>query len=195
MGLSVLRQLRVLFGTLLALLFFLNVASPAHAQSEASIGELTVTNTSADLLLFLTVNNAFTKQMEEGVRNGIPVSFTFYIKLERKRSVWLNQELVLQKLEHTLSYDSLKEEYNVFRSELPGQNHRTRSLAEAKRLMTQLDGFAVLPLNVLIPEAGYLLKVKAKLAEKTLPLYFHRVVPFWSLWNFETDWQSLEFRY
>ncbi|OGR01606.1 MAG: hypothetical protein A2505_00615 [Deltaproteobacteria bacterium RIFOXYD12_FULL_55_16] len=187
-------QFRGLFSFLLTLAIFWGGGQTALAQN-ATIEELIVTNSNTELLLFLTVNNAFTKQMEEGIKNGIPATFSFQVKLERKRSAWVNQELVSLKLDHTLSYDTLKEEYSLVRSELPGQTLRTKSLAEAKKAMIQINGLAVSPLKALLPEAGYLLRVKARLAEKTLPLYFHYVIPFWSLWNFETEWHTVEFRY
>ena len=182
------------FSFFLALILFFGGGKQALAQN-ATIEELIVTNSSTDLLLFLTVNNAFTKQMEEGIKNGIPVTFNFYVKLERKRNAWLNQELVSLRFDHTLSYDTLKEEYSIVRSEVPGQTFRTKSLAEAKKNMAQLNGPQISPLKALRPEAGYLLRVKAKLAEKTLPLYVHYVIPFWSLWDFETEWYTVEFRY
>jgi len=187
------QQVRAFFSFLLALVLFWGGGQPVLAQ-DATIEELIVTNSSTDLLLFLTVNNAFTKQMEEGIKNGIPVTFNFYVKLERKR-MWLNQELVSLRFDHTLSYDTLKEEYSIVRSELPGQAFRTKSLAEAKKAMAQLNGPQIVSLKTLLPEAGYRLMVKAKLAEKTLPLYVHYVIPFWSLWDFETDWYTVEFRY
>ncbi len=188
------RQLRVFSSLLLALALFWGGGHPALAQN-ATIEELIVTNSSTDLLLFLTVNNAFTKQMEEGIKNGIPVTFNFYVKLERKRNTWMNQQLVSLQFDHTLSYDTLKEEYSIVRSETSGQTFRTKSLAEAKKAMAQLNGPPVAPLKSLLPDAGYLLRVKAKLAEKTLPLYFHYVIPFLSLWDFETEWYTVEFRY
>ncbi|MFQ6758361.1 MAG: DUF4390 domain-containing protein [Deltaproteobacteria bacterium] len=188
------RQFRVFSSLLLALALFWGGGQPALAQN-ATIEELIVTNSSTDLLLFLTVNNAFTKQMEEGIKNGIPVTFNFYVKLERKRNTWLNQQLVSLQFDHTLSYDTLKEEYSIVRSEISGQTFRTKSLAEAKKAMAQLNGPPIVPLKSLLPEAGYLLRVKAKLAEKTLPLYFHYVIPFLSLWDFETEWYTVEFRY
>ena len=187
------RQFRGFSSLLFALAIFWGGGQPALAQN-ATIEELIVTNSSTELLLFLTVNNAFTKQMEEGIKNGIPVTFNFYVKLERKRT-WMNQELVSLNFDHSLSYDTLKEEYSIVRSELAGQTFRTKSLTEAKKAMAQLNGLPVSPLKGLIPEAGYLLRVKAKLAEKTLPLYFHYVIPFWSLWDFETEWHTVEFRY
>lgn len=179
---------------LLALAIFWGGGQPALAQN-ATIEELIVSNSSTDLLLFLTVNNAFTKQMEEGIKNGIPVTFNFYVKLEKKRNTWMNQELVSLRFDHTLSYDTLKEEYSIVRSEQAGQTLRTKSLAEAKKAMAQLNGPQITPLKTLLPEAGYLLRVKVKLAEKTLPLYVHYVIPFWSLWDFETEWYTVEFRY
>ena len=187
------RQFRGFSSLLFALAIFWGGGQPALAQN-ATIEELIVTNSSTDLLLFLTVNNAFTKQMEEGIKNGIPVTFNFYVKLERKRT-WMNQELVSLNFDHSLSYDTLKEEYSIVRSELAGQTFRTKSLTEAKKAMAQLNGLPVSSLKGLIPEAGYLLRVKAKLAEKPLPLYFHYVIPFWSLWDFETEWHTVEFRY
>lgn len=188
------RQFRGFSSLLLALALFWGGGQPALAQN-ATIEELIVTNSSTDLLLFLTVNNAFTKQMEEGIKNGIPVTFNFYVKLERKRNTWLNQQLVSLQFDHTLSYDTLKEEYSIVRSDTSGQTFRTKSLAEAKKAMAQLNGPPIVPLKSLLPEAGYLLRVKAKLAEKTLPLYFHYVIPFLSLWDFETEWYTVEFRY
>ncbi|MDG4476428.1 DUF4390 domain-containing protein [Thiovibrio frasassiensis] len=187
------RYLRGVASLLLALAIFFGGGESALAQN-ATIEELIVTNSSTDLLLFLTVNNAFTKQMEEGIRNGIPVTFSFYVKLEHKR-MWMNQEFVSLQFDHTLSYDTLKEEYSIVRSELPGQTFRTKTLGEAKKAMAQLNGPPISPLKLLQPEAGYLLRVKARLAEKTLPLYFHHVIPFWSLWDFETEWYTVEFRY
>ncbi len=58
-----------------------------------------------------------------------------------------------------------------------------------------MNGFVVTNLENLVPDAEYILKVKARLSKKTLPLYFHYLIPFWSLGNIETDWFSLEFRY
>ncbi|MGV1099229.1 DUF4390 domain-containing protein [Thiovibrio sp. JS02] len=178
----------------LAAVFTVTASRDCFAKN-ASIEELIVTNSSSDLLLFLNVKNAFTAEMEEGIRNGIPVTFSFYVELSRNRKAWLNEDVISLELEHTLAYDTLKEEYAVSRSEADGQIIRTKSLPEAKRAMSQLNGVQVLPLNALRAEEEYSLRVKAKLAEKTLPLYFHYVVPFLSLWDFETDWYSLEFRY
>ena len=45
------------------------------------------------------------------------------------------------------------------------------------------------------PDSSYIINVKTKLARKTLPLYFHYLIPFTSLWDFETDWYTIDFIY
>lgn len=185
---------RFFFCAILALLCILAGSRDCLARNP-TIEELIVTNSSTDLLLFLVVKNAFTREMEEGIKNGIPVTFTFQVELSRKRKTWLNKEVVALAVAQTLSYDTLKEEYSVVRKGLSGPVVRSKSLAEAKKAMSQVNGLVVLPLAALVPDVEYLLRVKARLDEKTLPLSFHYLIPFWNLWNFETDWYSVEFRY
>lgn len=167
----------------------------AEAGRKATIDEVIVTNSSREVLLYLTVRNAFTPEMEKGVQSGIPVTFTFYVELQRHRSGWLDQKVISRSFDHTLTYDTLKDEYRVVYGEHNGKTVIVKTLGRARELMAQVNGFVLSPLSALVADAGYTLKVKAHLAEKTLPLYFHYVIPFWSLWDFETDWYTVEFRY
>lgn len=180
---------------LLAGLFGLGAMVRPSCAQDASLEEVIVTNSSKDVLLYLKATNAFASDMEEGIKNGIPVTFTFFVELYRIRTFWPDEEIVSATFDHTLTYDNLKEEYRVELFEKKGKTIRTKSLDEAKVLMTQVNGFTVTRLDALIPDEEYLLKAKALLAEKTLPLYFHYVIPFWKLWDFETDWYDVEFRY
>lgn len=179
------------------LLLLLAVALPAAAEAarQAAIDEVIVTNSSREVLLYLTVRGAFTPEMEKGVQSGIPVTFTFYVELYRHRRGWLDQKVVARSFEHILTYDTLKDEYRVVYGEHNGKTVIVKTMAQARELMAQVNGFALSPLTALVADAEYALKVKARLAEKTLPLYFHYVIPFWSLWDFETDWYTVEFRY
>jgi hypothetical protein len=89
-----------------------------------------------------------------------------------------------------MEYDSLKKEYLVHRNEKAGSKV-TASLEEAKKLMSEINGFKVLPLGDLDPQESYTLRAKAKLARKTMPLFFHYLIPFSSPWDFETKWHDL----
>ena len=51
--------------------------------------------------------------MLEGVRNGIPVTFSFFIDLEQVRNNWPDATLAEYTITHTLTYDSLKKKYSI----------------------------------------------------------------------------------
>jgi hypothetical protein len=184
-------------GPLLILLFLLCVvlAGPGSVLAkEASIADLVVSNSDTDLLLYLTVRDCFTAEMETGLHNGIPATFTFYVDLYQTRNAWPDRKIVSHVFDRTLTYDNLKEEYSII-SSTNNKNATTQSLDQAKTLMSQVMDFNVIDLNRLDTEASYRLRVKVKLAKKTLPLYFHYLIPFSSLWDFETDWYTIEFRF
>jgi len=179
----------------LALLVSAALAGPGRAAEPAMIEQLVVTNSASEVLLYGQVKNAFVPEMEEAVRNGLPVTFTFFVELHRRRTGWPDQKIADFSFEHLLVYDSLKEEYRVTHGEKNDRVFTVKSLDEARRLMVRVNGLAVAPLAALAPEQRYTLRIKARLSEKTLPLSFHRIVPFWRLWNFETEWHQVEFRY
>lgn len=181
---------------LLLALFLLGLAGlprPAAAQ-DATIKDLVVNNSDSHLLLYFTLNNCFTPEMETGIHNGIPATFTFYVELYKIKKAWPDSELLSLTFNHTLTYDSLKEEYTLILDE-SNETSLTDSAEQAKKTMATINGLRIIELSRLMPEDTYLLKVKAKLAKKTLPLYFHYLIPFSSLWDFETDWHTLKFRY
>jgi hypothetical protein len=170
------------------------LVQPVQAQ-DAAIKDMIVNNSSNNLLLYLTVIEAFTDDMEKGIQNGIPATFTYYVNLYKIRKGWLDTEVDSHTFTRTLTYDNLKEEYNIVFSEKDNKSMTVKNLDDAKAVMTELNGFQVTSLDSLTPGSNYLLKVKASLAKKTLPLYFHYLIPFWRLWDFETDWHYVEFRY
>ncbi len=183
--------------TLFFLFFFLQVFSlPLFAQQNTpDLKDIIITTSKSHLILFATVENGFTKDMLDGIRNGLPVTFTFHVELDKIRSAWFDSTLIDTTITHKLKYDSIKQEYSIIFSERNGQTVTTRSLKEAKQLMAELSGFPLIARNKLIADAAYALKIKATLAETTLPLGIHYILPFTSLWDFETDWRTVEFRY
>jgi hypothetical protein len=192
------RLLFLLRASLPLLLFLLLLTwSAAGAEDEGGqpvIADITLTASSGQLRLSAAVKNCFTKEMLEGVHNAIPVTFRFKVSLERSRSYWFDQDLEEMSVNHTLSYDPLRREYQIDFSE---KDHpkTTRSLAEAERMMAELKHIEIAQLKELSSGASYVLHIKATLAENTLPLSMHSIIPFTSLWNFETDWRVIEFKY
>ncbi|MDH3348339.1 MAG: DUF4390 domain-containing protein [Desulfobulbaceae bacterium] len=164
-------------------------------EPEPNITDIIITTSESHLLLYSSVKDCFNKEMLTGVRNGIPVTFTFWITLEQIKRNWPDTTLVKQTLTHTLTYDTLKEKYSIEILERNNQKIIVDSPEKAMELMAELSGIKIIEREKLTPDSPYALHIKVKLAEKTLPLNMHYIVPFISLWNIETDWRTIEFRY
>jgi hypothetical protein len=172
----------------------LQFPSPLQA-AEATLSEIIVTNTQDDLLVFFDIEGSFTREMEEAIINGIPATFTIIIRLYRTRTIWFDASISSIKLQHTIRYDSLKNEFRVTRSQDPENELITKDFEAAKKAMTEIRNIEVIPLKKLEPGARYQLRVKAELEKVRLPLYLHYVLFFVSLWDFETDWYTVDFTY
>ena len=166
----------------------------ARAEDKAAINDIVVSNSDRDLLLYLNVDHAFRPEMEEGILNGIPASFTFFVSLREVDSGKPGKQVVSLEFDHVLSYDPLKELFSLEFSE-DNSSLTADNLSKAKRLMTDVNGVKVVDLSRLKPGNDYFLSAKARLERKTLPLFFHYLIPFWKLRDYETDWYYVEFRY
>ena len=179
----------------LGLLLLLQTGSVRAEEVGPNISDIFITTSQTDLLLFCSIKNGFTQEMIEGVKNGIPATFTFLIELERTVNNWPDSTLTEMTIQHTLSYDALKEQYRITLPERSKDTVITESLDKAMAVMSELNGIKIVNIKELEPDAPYALHVHATLAEKTLPLNMQHLVPFISLWNFETETRTIEFRY
>ncbi|MCB2181193.1 MAG: DUF4390 domain-containing protein [Desulfobulbaceae bacterium] len=181
--------------SLILILLVLFSSFPLQAKETGQVGDVALVNSEKDLLLYFTVHNAFTPEMENGIKNGIPVTFTFLVKLFQVNNGSLDGEMLSSSFDHTLQYDSLKQEYRVDMEENGVTSVAVADLGEAKALMSEIHDFKLADLALLTEGRKYGVKVKAKLAKKKLPLNFQYIIPFWQLWKFETDWNTVTFTY
>jgi hypothetical protein len=191
---STFRRHLELFTLLLLFCLLLSFPSPLQA-AEATLSDIIVTNTQEDLLVFFDIKGCFTREMEEAILNGIPTTFTIVIKLYRTRVLWFDASIASIKLEHTIKYDSLKTEFRVTRSEEDDTELVVKDFEAAKKAMAEIRNIRVVSLKELQERGKYQLRVKAELEKVRLPLYLHYVLFFVSLWDFETDWYTVDFIY
>lgn len=175
---------------LLALLFCTNTFA-----SEPEISNLIVTNTRDDLLIFLKVENAFNKDIVEEIKSGLPTTFTFFLNLDKVRSLWVNKALTEKELTHTIKWDGIKKEYTITRSWENNKKIKTKSFKEAAKLMTEVDSLKITALKSLEKGALYQLSAKSELRIVRLPLQMQYLLFFVSYWDRETDWHTVEFIY
>ena len=185
----------LLFCLALLLAGLLFVPGQARAKESASIANMVLMNSEHELLLYFTLENVFTAEMDKGIENGIPVTFSYFVELYRLAGGELEKKIASLAFDHTLNYDPLKQEYTVEMEERQVSPVSFKSFAEAKEAMTDIHDLQLAGLSKLENDNKYMVKVKAKLAKKTLPMNFQYIIPFWQLWKFETDWYSLTFTY
>ncbi len=181
----------VWFLTLVIVLLF---KLPAFSQ-DATLSNIIVTNTRDNLLLYLDVEGAFKEKMENAIKSGVPATFSFTITLHKIRTFWINKEIADINVAHTIKYNNLKKEFVLVRSWETGKSVITRSFEEAQKLMSEIKSLHIIPLDRLKKGSQYRIKAKAKLSKLTLPYRLHYVLFFVSLWDFETDWYTVDFTY
>lgn len=179
---------------LLIMAFCLIPGLEVQAAAKAEIRDIVVNNSSEDLLLYMVVDKAFQPEMEEGIYNGIPALFTFFASLREVDEGRPGKKIVDMEFDHMLSYDSLKEVFILDFSE-NNTSLTVDNLIEAETLMSEVNGVKIADLTQVIPGKQYSLSVKVRLKRKTLPLFFHYLIPFWQLNDEETDWHYVEFKY
>ncbi len=188
---KVLRHPGVVLSAVLAVLM---ATASAHAQ-EARLSELRVSNRNNDFVLYLKVEGAFTEEIKEAVLSGVSTSFTFFVILSRVRSYWFDKKIADITITHTLKYNNMKKEFLIRRSWEGDRTVVVKTFSEARRLMTEIDNMSIISLSMLKKGEQYRLMTKAELGRITLPLYLHYVLFFVSLWDFETDWYTIDFIY
>lgn len=172
----------------------LSVLPVAHAQ-DATLTNITVSNTRDDLLLYLNLEGAFTEEIKTAILGGVPTSFSFFIILNRVNTYWIDDTIADIEVEHTIKYDSLKKEFSVRRSWLQNEPEITKSFEEAQDMMTEISSLKIISLSKLEKGLQYQLRIKAEVSKKTLPFNLHYLLFFISLWDFETDWYAIDFIY
>ncbi len=178
-------------------LIILNPVMPAiaRASQKAVLKDIVITNDRDDLIAYFKVQGAFTKKITEAVFNGVPTSFSFLVFIYKTRSAWFDKKITGLKFKNTLKYNTLKKEFTVSRPWKTDKPYVTKSFDQAKIMMTNIDNLKIVALDKLTKGEKYQLRFKAELSRVTLPLYLHYVFFFVSLWDFDTDWHTIDFIY
>ncbi len=177
---------------IILLFYFFNESVSAL---EAKLTNIRINNTRDNLLLYLTIEGAFQDKIEKAISAGVPATFTYYIELYKIRDLWIDKKVSDIKAIHTIRYDTLKKEFYINRSWENAAPIVTKSFLDSKSLMCQISSLELVELSKLKKGNQYQIRAKAELSKVTLPLYLHYVLFFVSMWDFETDWHSIDFIY
>lgn len=162
---------------------------------EAALTDIVVTNTMDHLLVYFRVTNCFTEDMTKAIHNGINTTFTFLIRLHKDKNFWMDSEIADLKVSHSIQYDNLKKVYNIRLSEKGNEVISVKDFEKAKSLMSEVVDVKVCELKELERDSSYYVSMMAELDKIRLPLLLHYIFFFLSLWDFETEWYIVDFRY
>src|SRR3989338_8124632 len=169
---------RIIFLTAIFTPLFPIIAAPAFGGSSMNpaVDKVVIRNNSDSVQVSFEIKNAFTKDIEEGIKSGIPMTFR-----------------------HTVKYDTLKEEYEIVQGEKPIGTDlksvpiRVKEIEQAKKIMAGGDNIIIKPASALKKGEGYQIRIKATLDPVNLPFPLNYMLFFVSFWNYETGWYEKEF--
>ncbi len=183
------------FNCALVVFLFFCIFPELSLAKEARLSDIIVTNTRDHLLVYFDVRDCFTEEMNKAIMNGISTKFTFIVKLYEVKNTWFDRKMADIKLTHNIEYNTLKNEFSLFLQEQNDKRVKIKNFDEAKKLMSEVVALKVVRLDRLNRGVHYQLRMKAELDKIELPFYLNYVLFFLSLWDFETDWYSVVFRY
>lgn len=176
---------------LLVLLFSVNSVN----ASEASLTDIEVCNTENHLLLYFKVDNCFTEEMKAAIDSGIITTFNFFIRVYEVRRLLWDKKIANIKVNHDIQYDGLKKVYMVRLLEKDDELIFSKDFDEAKERMSEISGLRVAELQEIQAGTHYQVRMMVELDKIKLPFYLHNVFFFLSLWDFETDWYTIDFTF
>ena len=170
--------------------------SPLQAANEPiSITELTAVTTEQDILLFATVQNDIKDKMVESLQSGINVYYSFFLEVSKINPDWPDELISSSSFNHSIDYDTLRDDYLVTLEEKNNKVIRIPSLFDAQKVLERINGVAVISMTQLIPGQNYQIRIRAELTQKTLPLGVHKILPLITGKDIKTKWQYLDFSY
>lgn len=190
------RKVFKILAALICILFISQTAAVANPFiKNVRIANMTVINNHDDLQLSLKVEGAFKEKLEEAILSGAPTTFSFFIIISQYRAVLPDKKVLQINLTDTIKYNNLKNDFTVKRSWEDNKPLTTESFEQAKQWMSEITDLKLIPLSYLQKGDQYKIKAKASLDKVTLPLFLNYVFFFVSLWDFETDWQTIKFAF
>jgi len=129
------------------------------------------------------------ERLHDILDSGLPVKFTYSVRLVRlDKAIW-EGDAVRQTFERVLENDNLK---NRFITTIDGKKLDFAELSEALNVMGTVDDFTVCSLSMLSPKGKYQTEIQLRYAEFKLPFALHRLLPFLSKWDEKTPWKVVK---
>lgn len=178
-----LRKFLRLAAVLLAL-GFLSASVDAAPQNGTvpSIQDVEVIGKHGRLLVFASLNDAFTPEVFEALHSGVTTRFTYEITLIRDRKIIYDIEMARHTLVHQVKYDALKKAYSF--SAQNGTDEKIEKVTKIRKemmdWMAEINGHAMAQIEKLNPGSRYYIQVRATLNSVDFAFPFNYMLAFLS---------------
>jgi hypothetical protein len=178
---------RGLLGALAALLCLLTTVSRA---AEPRIERIEPLITDGQMTLDLDLTFELGRVVIEAAERGVPLYFTFDLKITSPRWWWFDRVLVEATLTRRLTYNALTQQWRVATGDLflPG-----RSLNEALAVLKQVRGWPVAPSDRFDKNQRYDGRVRMRLDASQLARPLQLEAANRSAWSLASPWAPFDF--
>ena len=154
--------------------------------AKPAVTSLSVTNNEETFYLSFEAVHAFLPEITERVDSGLEVTFTYLIKVKRRRSFWLDAGVLTRVIKTTVLFDGLTRQYALSRT-LNGsllEETTTSDRGEVERWMTRVERLPLFKRSEYPDRSKMFVKVKAEIMSGFVLLF----IP----WDTDTKWQKIE---
>lgn len=136
------------------------------------------------------VEGALDERILDTLDSGLPVRFTYWIRVVRQRDFRRDEVLVDRKRVRVLEKNNLTDRYRVIFDD--GEERELGGVASAVQVMSRVEGVRLFPLAELGQNQPLTLEIKAQLQKFRLPFRLHYIFAFVSYLDVETDWYKMD---
>jgi len=153
----------------------------------ASMGALRADATEHDLYASFVLSDGFSDEVREKIASGLPVTFTYYLEVARRRPLWFDKILLRKTVTTTVTYDTLTHQYSLSKKVNDEVTESSVAVndADMMRWMTSLERVRLADPTTLGDVEGdsLYIRVKSRLQK--------RFVLFFIPWDLETGWEKV----
>jgi hypothetical protein len=160
---------------------------PVFANNETQIKHAQVSIQKDHYVLAADIDYFLSEQVNEALQNGVPIFWSIFVKIEKKRWFWSNKTLAEQRLRYRLQYHALLNMYRVL-NENTGALNSFSTLTAALNTMATVRDFNLMSTEALDQNAQYQVVIKAEFEENALPLPLRIHLLANSQWRLSSDW-------
>jgi hypothetical protein len=181
----------------MSILILLLTSGTGAAEAKPYINDLRLRQGESNVLLSAQLVTELGEEMRDALHGGVPLTFSYRIRLTRKGSILGEKMVRSREIIHTLEFDPIKQLY-MFEGEGYKREpvvRTTKNEEEALKWLTGIMDWPLYPLRRLEENLRYRVRVMATLRSVELPSVLGYLFFFTTIFNQETPWAQLDFTF